>query len=81
VVNKLPPCIVSPSATCHQVGRGATVDLDDLAAALRDGVIGGAGLDVFGQGVEGKPDLEPLPPDHALYNQHPTHLPRSSSVR
>ena len=42
MVNKLPPCIVSPSATCHQVGRGATVDLDtelaDTADMLADSV-------------------------------------------
>ena len=42
--------------------------MDDLAAALRGGVIGRAGLDVFGQGVERKPDLEPLPPEHPLWD-------------
>jgi phosphoglycerate dehydrogenase-like enzyme len=41
------------------VGRGATVVTDDLVAALDDGRLGGAGLDVT--------DPEPLPPDHALW--------------
>jgi len=41
------------------IGRGMTVRLDDLVAALRDGVIRGAGLDVF--------EIEPLPGDHALW--------------
>jgi phosphoglycerate dehydrogenase-like enzyme len=41
------------------VGRGGTVVTDDLVAALRDGRIGGAGLDVT--------DPEPLPPDHPLW--------------
>ena len=41
------------------VGRGGTVVTDDLMAALQDGRIGGAGLDVT--------DPEPLPPDHALW--------------
>lgn len=41
------------------VGRGASVVTDDLLAALRDGRIGGAGLDVT--------DPEPLPPDHPLW--------------
>jgi phosphoglycerate dehydrogenase-like enzyme len=41
------------------VGRGATVVLDDLAAALRSGEIAGAGLDVF--------QVEPLPSDHSLW--------------
>lgn len=41
------------------VGRGGTVVTDDLVAALRDGRLGGAGLDVT--------DPEPLPPDHPLW--------------
>jgi len=41
------------------VGRGGTVVTDDLVAALGDGRLGGAGLDVT--------DPEPLPPDHPLW--------------
>jgi phosphoglycerate dehydrogenase-like enzyme len=41
------------------VGRGGTVVTDDLVAALKDGRLGGAGLDVT--------DPEPLPPDHPLW--------------
>ena len=41
------------------VARGRHVVTDDLVAALRDGVIGGAGLDVT--------DPEPLPPGHPLW--------------
>ncbi|MDH3351526.1 MAG: D-2-hydroxyacid dehydrogenase, partial [Gammaproteobacteria bacterium] len=40
------------------VGRGKTVVTGDLVAALRDGQLAGAGLDVT--------DPEPLPPDHPL---------------
>jgi phosphoglycerate dehydrogenase-like enzyme len=41
------------------VGRGGTVVTNDLVAALQDGRLGGAGLDVT--------DPEPLPPDHPLW--------------
>ncbi len=41
------------------VGRGGSVVTDDLAKALNDGVIAGAGLDVT--------EPEPLPKDHALW--------------
>lgn len=41
------------------VGRGASVVTADLVAALEDGRLGGAGLDVA--------DPEPLPPDHSLW--------------
>jgi phosphoglycerate dehydrogenase-like enzyme len=41
------------------VARGKHVVTDDLVEALRNGVIGGAGLDVT--------DPEPLPPGHALW--------------
>ena len=41
------------------VGRGRTVVTDDLVAALRDGRVAGAGLDVT--------DPEPLPADHPLW--------------
>lgn len=41
------------------IGRGATVLLDDLVAALEDREIAGAGLDVF--------QVEPLPREHPLW--------------
>jgi phosphoglycerate dehydrogenase-like enzyme len=41
------------------VGRGGTVVTDELVTALRDGRLGGAGLDVT--------DPEPLPPGHPLW--------------
>jgi phosphoglycerate dehydrogenase-like enzyme len=41
------------------IGRGATVVLEDLVKALESGEIRGAGLDVF--------QIEPLPPGHALW--------------
>jgi phosphoglycerate dehydrogenase-like enzyme len=47
------------SAYFINIGRGATVDLTDLAAALTAGEIAGAGLDVF--------EKEPLPADHPLW--------------
>ena len=50
---------MKPSAFLINIGRGATVVLDDLVAALESGTIGGAGMDVFEQ--------EPLPPDHPLW--------------
>jgi D-3-phosphoglycerate dehydrogenase / 2-oxoglutarate reductase len=40
------------------VARGGIIDEDALAAALRDGHIGGAAVDVF--------TAEPVPPDHPL---------------
>ena len=42
------------------IGRGATVVLDDLVDALRAGQLAGAGLDVF--------QVEPLPSDHPLWS-------------
>ena len=42
------------------IGRGMTTQLDDLAQALTDGEIAGAGLDVY--------EIEPLPPEHPLWS-------------
>lgn len=47
------------SAYFINIGRGATTDTDGLVQALQQGVIAGAGLDVFEQ--------EPLPVDHPLW--------------
>lgn len=52
--------LMKPGATFINIGRGATVVLDDLDAALRSGALAGAALDVF--------ESEPLPPDHALWD-------------
>jgi len=51
---------MKPTAFFINIGRGRTTRLDDLTQALRDGVIAGAGLDVF--------ETEPLPADHALWS-------------
>src|SRR5262245_15224124 len=51
--------LMKPSAYFINIGRGKTTRLDDLNAALRDGTIAGAGLDVY--------EIEPLPADHPLW--------------
>jgi phosphoglycerate dehydrogenase-like enzyme len=51
---------MQPAAYLINIGRGKIVKLDDLVDALREGRLGGAGLDVF--------DPEPLPSDHPLWD-------------
>jgi phosphoglycerate dehydrogenase-like enzyme len=51
---------MKPGAFFINIGRGRTTRLDDLATALTQGRIGGAGLDVF--------DEEPLPAAHLLWS-------------
>jgi phosphoglycerate dehydrogenase-like enzyme len=53
--------LMKPSAVLVNVGRGATVRLDDLVDALDKGRIAGAALDVF--------ETEPLPPAHPLWSR------------
>lgn len=50
---------MKPSAYYINIGRGGTTDTDALEAALRQGIIAGAGLDVFEQ--------EPLPASSPLW--------------
>ncbi|MDX2437673.1 MAG: NAD(P)-dependent oxidoreductase [Acidobacteriota bacterium] len=52
--------VMKPTAFFINVGRGGTVDTDALVAALVNGRIAGAGLDVT--------DPEPLPENHPLWN-------------
>jgi phosphoglycerate dehydrogenase-like enzyme len=51
---------MKPTAYFVSVGRGASTVTDDLTAALNNGEIAGAGLDVT--------DPEPLPEDHPLWS-------------
>jgi phosphoglycerate dehydrogenase-like enzyme len=50
---------VKPGGYFITVGRGQSTVTEDLIAALKDGRIAGAGMDVF--------DPEPLPPGHELW--------------
>ena len=50
---------MKPSAFFINIGRGSNVALSDLDAALREGTIAGAALDVF--------ETEPLPAGHPLW--------------
>lgn len=52
--------LMKPTAVLVNVARGAIVDDSALIAALREGRIGGAVLDVFTE--------QPLPPDHPYYS-------------
>ena len=51
--------MLKPSAYFINVARGGSVVTADLVAALEEGRLAGAGLDVT--------DPEPLPPDHPLW--------------
>jgi len=51
--------LMKPAAFFINIGRGMTTKLDDLVAALNNGEIAGAALDVYEQ--------EPLPAEHQLW--------------
>ena len=51
--------LMKPTAYFINIGRGMTTRLDDLTAALEDGKIAGAALDVY--------EIEPLPEGHPLW--------------
>jgi len=53
--------LMAPTAWLVNLGRGGHIVTDDLVAALSDGIIGGAAIDVT--------DPEPLPEGHPLWTE------------
>ena len=67
LIGKEQLAMMKPSAYIVNVGRGATIVEADLAESLDNGVIAGAGIDVFVQ--------EPIPEDHPyLRMKHPERM-------
>ena len=67
LIGKEQLAMMKPSAYLVNVGRGAIVVEEDLAEAVDNGVIAGAGMDVFMQ--------EPIPEDHPyLRMKHPERM-------
>jgi phosphoglycerate dehydrogenase-like enzyme len=64
---------MKPTATLVNIARGSVVDQDALVAALRDGQIGAAFLDVT--------DPEPLPAGHPLWSLDNAHITMHLSGR
>ena len=60
IVNKDTLALMKPTAYVINTARGPMVDSEALAEALRNGVIAGAGIDVY--------EVEPPPPDHPLFS-------------
>lgn len=59
--------MMKPKAIIVNMGRGGIVVEDTLAKVIDEGVIGGAGLDVY--------SVEPIPADHPLlHTRHPERL-------
>ncbi len=54
--------LAKPGAFLVNVARGGLVNLEDLHVALEEGLLAGAGLDVFPE--------EPADPDHPLFRQN-----------
>jgi phosphoglycerate dehydrogenase-like enzyme len=57
---------MKPTAFIVNTSRGPLIDQDALIAALKDGIIAGAGIDVY--------DTEPLPPGHPMLSAPNTML-------
>lgn len=67
LIGKEQLAMMKPSAYLVNVGRGAIIVEEDLAEAVDNGIIAGAGIDVFVQ--------EPVPEDHPyLKMQHPERM-------
>lgn len=67
LIGKEQLALMKPTAYLVNVGRGAILVEEDLAEAVDNGIIAGAGIDVFVQ--------EPIPEDHPyLRMQHPERM-------
>lgn len=65
--------MMKPKAIIVNMGRGGIVVEDALAKVIDEGVIGGAGLDVY--------SVEPIPADHPLlHTRHPERLSLTTHV-